>query len=206
MTDHVRWRGWFGSGLAGLLSLAVGPGCTPQAGLPHRPGADARILASTQPRDSTAAGWWPSDSLRIEIVRPTLDESPSGHHHSIDPRTTLAIVDPDRAVWIMEARLDDRQGLELAQELEASLRARSARGPGSVPVRARIDSPAASKTGVVTVPGGRWIVVDADHPAGLVTLLLEDANATPLGVVELDQWMVNDVLLRLRGVLRGPAS
>ena len=99
--------------LVAILLLPVS-GCGSSQSIVERQGPDATL--ARLPVDATDATW-PSNDLRTMVVRPTFDESPAGIT-SFDGRTTLAILDPERATWVLGARLTDQQGLDLTDQIQ----------------------------------------------------------------------------------------
>ena len=207
MIDGVARERW--GGRRGLLAFAllVGiGGCGPGEEFPRRPGPDARVIAASEPLRPEADGWWPSTSLRLTVARPSLDQNPRGGNRSIDPRLTLAVVDLDRATWIMEARLDDGQGLRLIEHLENALGSMVGKPVQSTPLRARVSAAGRPGPGPAVIPGGHWGPVTHDEVSGTLTLELEDDQSTPVGCVQMDPWMAQDLILRLRGAIRGSSG
>ena len=181
-------------------------GCTTSPSIIERPGPDASI--SRLPEGSSDQIWASSD-LRAVIVRPTFDESPAGVI-TRDSRTTLAILDPRRATWLMNARLTEQEGLELTARIQQLVIENSLleqRKEGSeLSVQLRLQPPVGESS--LPIPGGKWRVLTKsisswDH---MVHLGIVDAEGeTVVAEVAMDMVVARDLMHRLAAAVRSPA-
>ena len=192
-----------------LMAIAAGliTGCGGDSRLPVRPGSDANM--SRLPDSVQDESRWPSDSLQFMVVRPSRDQSPDGRNPSVDPRLTLAVLDPNRATWVMAARMDDLQGLEFTSGLEGLLSLQSLRSSGSpsVPLKATLNRQPTEGKASMVVPGGRWeigaIKVPTDAaPGSLITLRLVSGQDEVAGEVVMNMAQAEDLLVRVTGAIQ----
>ncbi|MCH2132948.1 MAG: hypothetical protein MK116_04270 [Phycisphaerales bacterium] len=194
--------------LIGLVMAAAMPlSCSAPPRTPERAGPDARVSRLPEAANGDR---WPSEELRFIVARPTYDQSPQGTDKSIDPRTTLAIVDPGRATWVMDARLDDESGLQLTSMLE-QLVALDTLEPNATasarPIRVSLKMQPEGDQDRVIVNGGHWKVRQVrtptdSTPQAMITLALVDGRGTLAGEASMSLLAARDLLVRLDGGVR----
>ena len=183
-------------------------GCAASQGPKQVTGPDATLARLP----SGAQGQtWPSSELRVVVVRPTCDESSKGQR-SIDERTTLAILDPERATWIMNARLTDQQGLQLTNQIQRRL------------VSGELDSDRRSNPGLqarllcqpelgqssMVIPHGGWSMLtnsnSSDEASEIRLGILDPQTGEVVGEVAMSVWAARDLMQRLDAAIRSPGS
>lgn len=145
------------------------------------------------------------------VVRPSYDQA-GGNRTGIDSRTTLAVLDPDRATWVMDCRLDDRQGLELAGRLQQIVELEALSAPSSgddEPIRVTLLVQPEDGQSSRVLDGGQWRVRQVQTPTNarqhaLVTLAIEDRQGQPAGEAVMNLLTARDLLLRLGAAVRAP--
>ncbi|MDG2424247.1 MAG: hypothetical protein P8M22_09735 [Phycisphaerales bacterium] len=196
------------SGLLVLLAIAMPMSCSSPPQITRQAGPDAQV--SRLP-ESAQEDRWPSEKLEFAIARPSYDQG-TGKRPSVDSRTTLAVLDPDRATWIMASRLDDAQGLELTNQLEQLVIMSTLHGvqPGaSHPLQAALSLQPEGKETMRTLPGGQWRILkvntatDGDHSSSIV-LAIQDEQGKVAGEAEIDLPTARDLLIRLSSAIRSP--
>lgn len=182
--------------------------CAAPKQVPRRPGPDAQV--SRLPEAATDERW-PSDSLRFVIARPSYDQG-TGSQPSIDPRTTLAVLDPERATWIMAGRMDDTQGLELTDMLQQLVLMETLQHTAPVkdqPMEATLAIQPEGNASTRTLSGGQWRVrqvhTATDHrSASSIVLAIQDDQGRIAGEAEMDLSTARDLILRLSSAVRAP--
>ncbi|MCH2153859.1 MAG: hypothetical protein MK089_11020 [Phycisphaerales bacterium] len=183
-------------------------GCGGPSHLPVRSaGPDANL--SRLPDSLEEGSRWPSDSLQFMVVRPSRDQSPDGRSPSIDSRMTLAVLDPDRATWVMSARMDDQQGISFASGLESLLSLQTLRsaGVGPIPLQATLKRQPSKEKDLMVLPRGRWeigaikVPTDAD-PGTRITLRLISEQDVLNGEVVMNMAQAEDLFVRVSGAIQ----
>ena len=189
-----------------VLCLMVVGGCGSSSSAIERPGPDASLSRLPQ---GSVDGMWPSGDLRTVIVRPTFDESPAGVI-TRDSRTTLAILDPERATWVLGARLTEQEGLDLTQRLqqlmiEHSLLEQRERASGLV---VELLLQPENDGSFLPVQGGKWHVLteNLDSDESTIRLGVVDGQSGRLvGEAAMDLVIARDLMHRLAAAIRSPA-
>ena len=153
---------------------------------------------------------WPSGDLRTVIVRPTFDESPAGVI-TRDSRTTLAILDPERATWVLGARLTEQEGLDLTRRLqqlmiEHSLLEQRQRASGLV-VELRLQPEDGGS--LLPVQGGKWHVLTKNLDSNEATIRLgvvDGQSGKLVGEAAMDLVIARDLMHRLAAAIRSPPT
>jgi len=188
------------------LCLSLVSGCGSSQSIIERPGPDASLSRLPQ---GSVDGMWPSGDLRTVIVRPTFDESPAGVI-TRDSRTTLAILDPERATWVLGARLTEQEGLDLTRRLqqlviEHSLLEQRDRASGLV-VELRLQPEDGG--GLLPVQGGKWHVLTENLDSNEATIRLgvvDGQTGNLVGEAAMDLVIARDLMHRLAAAIRSPA-
>tara|TARA_B100002051_G_scaffold215681_1_gene208021 strand:+ start:3204 stop:3821 length:618 start_codon:yes stop_codon:yes gene_type:complete len=197
--------------LVGLMALLVivagGVSCSSAPRSKASTGPDATI--SLLP-DSAVSDQWPSTALQFVVSRPSYEPGGKGR---FDPRTTLAVLDPDRATWIMAGRMEDQHGLELTNQLEELIVLKSLEGsqandgPG---LEAFIHMQSQDGQSTSTLAGGQWQILGFDSARGEETvssiiLAIQDGEGRVAATAEMDLPTARDLLLRLSSAIRAPS-
>jgi hypothetical protein len=109
--------------IATVASFLMLAGCNSPGteGVVDTPGPSLTCAPSlgTLPRTIT------SESLRWEVVSPSVNIGPDGTPAGTDHRLTLAVVDDATATWLLQTRIDVLEALSLQQALEAGIAAQA---------------------------------------------------------------------------------
>ena len=189
-----------------ILGMCLQMSCSSAPRSQVSAGPDATV---SQLPDSAVSDQWPSDSLQFVVSRPSYEPGEKGR---MDPRTTLAVVDPDRATWIMASRMDDRQGLELTGQLEDVIVLRT-RDEVASENADRMEAlilmrPEEGQSSRI-LSGGQWEIIESASEAGedansTIVLAIRDQNGPVAATVEMDIPTARDLLLRLSSAIRAP--
>jgi hypothetical protein len=114
-----------------------------------------------------------SESLRWEVVSPSVNIGPDGTPAGTDHRLTLAVVDEATATWLLQTRIDVLEALSLQQALEASIAVQEDRSDDA-------DGSSALELEVLSsmVNGGIYWTVEETPGSPGVTLVLRSGDST----------------------------
>jgi hypothetical protein len=106
----------------------------------------------------------------------------------VDDRTLVAVLQPDRAVWLASARLDTDAALSLAAAMAASLREAppAAKSDVTLSVASSMLPPEVSGRRVIDGGRWRWIGRTGTGPATRCHMSLDDADGRTLARLTMD--------------------
>lgn len=153
---------------------------------------------------------WPSVDLRTVVLRPTFDRSPSGIT-TFDPRTTLAILDPDRATWGIESRLTDQQGLELIDQIQQLVVTDSLVDVSlyDIDLELQLHQQPSENDSSMAFPGGQWRILKIEEPSSRSILqigVVDVQTGEVIGQATMDLVAARDLMYRLAAAIRSPGS
>lgn len=189
----------------GFMAVLFSAGCGSAQAIIEKQGPDATL--ARMPVDS-GNGIWPSEDLRAIVVRPTFDESPAGVV-TFDGRTTMAILDPDRATWVMGARLTDQQGLNLVDQLQQLIVQDSLSEDDGHHLEAHLLRQPEDGSSSMAIEGGQWrlLTSDASTSVGTIRLGIVKGQAGELvAETTMDPVAARDLMHRLAAAIRSPGS
>ncbi len=175
------------------VSLTLAACSTP--GPPHRlvRGPDAAL--ASDPRQT--------GDVRVIVQRPIRDRVSDGPP-SVDQRTLVAVLQPDRAVWLAAARLDTTSALSLLAAMEASLQDAPPAASSDIMLEVAETLPPIDAPGQRSIDGGgwRWIGKTGTGAEMRCHMSLDDARGRTLARLTMDVATGADLLRALDGAAR----
>ena len=149
-------------------------------------GTSTRPLTVAGPDAVMANDAEPSGPLVMVVKRPVFDRAAS--QSTIDPRTLVGVLQPDRATWLAAARLNAVQGLHLVAAMQASLSDAPLAQDSYLALTVADKLPPADASGQRVVDDGQWQWVGMSSVDGLVRcqLSLLDGQGRVLARVSMD--------------------
>ena len=191
--------------MAILLSLSIAWGCVSSTSVKEQAGPDASVARLPQ---SSVGENWPSSNLRAVVVRPTFDERTSGII-TRDSRTTLAILDPERATWVLGARLTDQQGLDLTDRIQQLIVRDSLLEDRAHSLEVHLLRQPEDGSTSMAIQDGQWRLLTTETSASgsIIRIAVVDARTEELvGEAFMDPVTARDLMHRLAAAIRSPDS
>jgi len=125
--------------------------------------------------------------VRIVVMRPVRDRQERGPA-AVDQRTLVAVLQPDRAVWLSSARLDAASAMPLLAAMDASLQDAPPATQSQVTLTLAKQLPPVDALGRRVVEGGgwRWVGKTGSGPDTRCHLSLDDAQGRTLARLTMD--------------------
>jgi hypothetical protein len=137
------------------------------------------------------------------VSRPVYDRGGSGRT-TVDPRTLIALESPDRATWLVCARVSADAGLRLSEAMDQTLRTAP---PGqshrlNLTLADSIPGPVVSGRRVVDGGQWRWDGLMTSEDDAVCTMSLRDAGGDELARVDMDVATARNLYEHLSRVIR----
>jgi hypothetical protein len=137
------------------------------------------------------------------VSRPVYDRD-GGGRTTVDPRTLIALESPDRATWLVCARVGADAGLRLSEAMDQTLRAAPPGHPLHLNLTFADSIPGPVVSGRRVVDGGHWRwdgLIEREDDA-VYTMTLCDAEGDELARVDMDVATARNLYEHLSRVIR----
>ena len=175
-----------------LLMHLAGCSSSRTEGVVNVPGPSFTLAPSLEGVPQEITG----ESLRWEIVSPSVNIAADGSPAGTDHRLTLAVSDTDTATWLLQTRVSVLDALALQQALESMVA-----GQGGMTEAVRVSSPL--KLDILSFPASdaiRWRVEQLENRPGVSMVLF--AGDSAVASVSMDLATAEHVQHRIERVAR----